>query len=110
MTIGYPGKKSAEEDKSQRYKSAKNKSRKNKRPPKSANATNKSEHLTHAETEGNARHERKDLTSPLIFVSGITNLQQNEQVIIRLNYILKIVNNDTIKIMTKNGLSQNSLH
>jgi hypothetical protein len=66
--------------------------------------TNKFEALRHAETESNTKQERKDPTPPPIFVSGITNMQRLtatiEQVLNRLNYTLKIINNDTIKIIT----------
>jgi hypothetical protein len=66
--------------------------------------TNKFEALQHAETEGNTKHERKDPAPPLIFVPGITNMQRLtatiEQVVNRLNYTLKIISNNIIKIIT----------
>jgi hypothetical protein len=71
--------------------------------PTQITTTNKSEALRHAETEGNTKHERKDPAPPPIFVPGITNMQRLkdiiEQVVNRLNYTLKIIN-DTIKIIT----------
>jgi hypothetical protein len=52
------------------------------------------------ETEG----ERKGPAPPPMFGPRITNMQRRtatiEQVVNRLNYILKIINNDKIKIMT----------
>jgi hypothetical protein len=75
----------------------------NNHPPQ-ITITNKFEALRHAETEGNIKHERKDTAPPPIFVPGITNIQRLtatiEQVVNRLNYTLKIINSDTIKIMT----------
>jgi hypothetical protein len=73
--------------------------------PSRITITNKFEALRHAETEGNTKHERKDPAPPPIFVPGITNLQRLpatiEQVVNSLNYTLKIINNDTIKIINK---------
>jgi hypothetical protein len=64
--------------------------------------TNKCESLRQAGTEGNARHEGEDPTAPPIFVAGITNLQRltaiTEQVVNMLNYTLKRIISDTIKI------------
>jgi hypothetical protein len=72
--------------------------------PPQITITNKFEVLRHAETEGDTKHERKDPAPPPIFVPGITNMQRLratiEQVVNRLNYNLKIINNDTIKIIT----------
>jgi hypothetical protein len=56
-----------------------------------------------AETEGNTRHKRKDAAPPPRFVAGITSLQRltatTEQVVNRLDYTLKIINNDAVKII-----------
>jgi hypothetical protein len=75
----------------------------NSHPPQ-LTINNKFEALQHAETEGNTKHERKDPAPPPIFVPGITNMQRLtatiEQVVKRVNYTLKIINNDTIKIIT----------
>jgi hypothetical protein len=60
--------------------------------------------LRHVEPEGNTRQERKDPAPPPIFVPRITNMQRLtatiEQVVNRSNYTLKIINNDTVKIIT----------
>jgi hypothetical protein len=52
----------------------------------------------------NTKHERKDLVPIPIFVPGITGTQRLtatiEQVVNRSNYTLKIINNDTINIIT----------
>jgi hypothetical protein len=60
--------------------------------------------LRHIETDGNTKHARKDPAPPPLFVPGITNMQRLtatiEEVVNRLNYTLKIINNDTIKIKT----------
>jgi hypothetical protein len=67
--------------------------------------TNNFEPLRQAETEGGTRHkhERKDPASTPIFVPWIKNIQRLtatiEQVVNRLNYALKIINNHTIKII-----------
>jgi hypothetical protein len=68
--------------------------------------TNTSELLRHAETEGNSGHKRMEpAPPPPIFVGGITHMQRLtdtiEQVVNRLSYTLKIINNDTIKIIRK---------
>jgi hypothetical protein len=50
------------------------------------------------------KHERKDPAPLPMFVPEITNMQRLtatiEQVVKRLNYALKIINNDTIKVIT----------
>jgi precorrin-2 methylase len=60
--------------------------------------------MRHIETDGDTKHERKTPAPPLLFVPGITNMQQLaatiEEVVNRLNYTLQIINNDTIKIKT----------
>jgi hypothetical protein len=80
-----------------------NKSKETSNSPMQLAATNRCEALRHAETEGSGRHEIKDPAPPPMFVPRNTNMQRlaatTEQVINRLNYTLKIINNDTIKIL-----------
>jgi hypothetical protein len=82
----------------------KNKLQETNNNPPQITITNKFEALRHAETEGDTKHERKDPAPPPIFVPGITNMQRLtvtiEQVVNRLNYTLKIIKNNTIKIIT----------
>jgi hypothetical protein len=66
--------------------------------------TNGFESLQHVEMKGNTRLERKDpAPPPPIFVPTIINMQRLtaaiEQVVNRLNYTLKIINNDELKVM-----------
>jgi hypothetical protein len=72
--------------------------------PPQITISNTFEALRHAETEGDTKHERKDPAPPPIFFSGISNIQKLtatiQQVVNRLNYNLKIINNDTIQIIT----------
>jgi hypothetical protein len=72
--------------------------------PTQITITNIFEALRYAETKGNIKHERKDPASPSIFVLGITNLQRPTATIQQagniLNYTLKIINDDTIMIIT----------
>jgi hypothetical protein len=71
--------------------------------PPQITITNKFEVLQHGETEGDTKHDRKVPAPPPIYVPGITNTQRLtaiiEQVLNRLNYTLKIIN-DTIKMKT----------
>jgi hypothetical protein len=82
----------------------KNKLQETKDHPPQITITNKFEALRHAETEGDTKHESKDPAPPPIFVPGIINMQRLtatiEQVLNRLNYTLKLIKNDTIKITT----------
>jgi L-2-hydroxyglutarate oxidase LhgO len=82
----------------------KNKLQETNNHPTQLTITIKSKALQHAETESNTEHDRKDPAPPLIFVTGITNMQRLtatiEQVVKRLNHTLKIINDDTIKITT----------
>jgi hypothetical protein len=75
----------------------------NNHPPQ-IQMTKKLEALRQAETKSNTKHEKKDLASPPIFAPGMTNMQRltatTEQVVNRLNYTLKIINDDIIKIIT----------
>jgi hypothetical protein len=77
--------------------------------PRQITITNNFEALRHVEAEGDTKHERKDPAPPPIFVPGITNMQRLtatiEQAVNGLNYILKIINNDTINIITKNWIT-----
>jgi hypothetical protein len=101
MTTGYPGKQSEEEVRNEHAPEQQKLPERNNHP-RQILITNKFEALRHAETEGNTEHERKD-TAPPPFVAGITHVQRltasTEQVVNRLNYTLKIMN-DTIKIIT----------
>jgi hypothetical protein len=71
--------------------------------PSKITITNNFEALRHAETKGNTKHKRKDPAPPPIFVAVIINIQRLtatiEQVVNRLNYTLKIIN-DIIKMIT----------
>jgi hypothetical protein len=82
----------------------KNKPQETNNHPPQITSTNKFVALRRAETEGNTKHERKDPAPPPIFVPGFTNIQRLtariEQVDNRLNYTLKIINNNTIKTIT----------
>jgi hypothetical protein len=82
----------------------KNKLQETNNHPSGIPITNKFEALRHAEVEGNAKHGRKHPTPSPIFVPGITNLQRLtatiEQAVNGLNYTLKTINSDTIKIKT----------
>jgi hypothetical protein len=101
-----------EKNKPQNHKSAndeKNKPQDTSNHPIQLTTTLKCELLRHAETGGNTRHESQDPVPPPIFVSGITNMQRLsatiEQVINRLNYTLKRIYSDSIKLT---GLPQNN--
>jgi hypothetical protein len=82
----------------------KNKPQKTNNHPTQIMITNNFEDLRQAETEGDTKHERKDPAPPPIFVPGIINIQRLtatiEQVVYRLNYTLKTISNETIKIIT----------
>lgn len=60
--------------------------------------------MRHAEIEGMSGHERKDAALSPVFVPRITNIQRLtatiEQVVHSLDYTLKIIYTNAIKIMT----------
>jgi hypothetical protein len=62
--------------------------------------------LRQAETDGNTKNERKVSALPAIFAPGITNMRRLtatiEQVVNRLNYTIKMISNNTIKIIKTN--------
>jgi hypothetical protein len=82
----------------------KNEPQDSKNHPTQLTTTKKFELLRHAEIQGNTRHKRQDPALPPIFIPGITDMLRLtvtiEQVVNRLNYTLKVINSDTIKMMT----------
>jgi hypothetical protein len=82
----------------------KNKPQETNNHPTQITITNKSEAPRHAKTEDDTKHEIKNPTPHQISVPGITNMQRLtatiKQVVDRLNCTLKLINNDTIKIIT----------
>jgi hypothetical protein len=82
MTVGYPGKNSVDDvrkeqvpepQKCQQWKRTRLQNTNS--HPTQLTTTNKFEALRHADTEGNARHEREDPAPTPIFVPPITNMQ-----------------------------------
>jgi hypothetical protein len=77
-------------------------------------SANNYEPLHQAETEGETEHEGKDPAPPPIFIPGITYVQRItatiEQVINRSDYTLKIINSDTMKIITNWNITKKEIY